>query len=49
MIWIITDTVAWAVYLIVYLPVVVITAMWCLGRKVAGKKRAGDGPAHTPR
>jgi hypothetical protein len=35
MIWILTDTLARAVYVVAYLPVVVITAVWCLGRNVA--------------
>ncbi len=38
MIWIVTDTVAWVVYVIIYLPVVLITALCCLGRRPGRKQ-----------
>jgi hypothetical protein len=31
MIWIITDVIAEAIYRIVYIPVIAVTAAWCLG------------------
>jgi hypothetical protein len=34
MIWIVTDTLARAVYVLAYLPVMAITAVWCLWRTI---------------
>ena len=34
MIWIVTDTLARAIYMIAYVPVLVITALWCLWRSL---------------
>jgi hypothetical protein len=44
MIWIITDLIAEAIYRVVYIPAIALTAVWCLACSlVAGVKRGLAG------
>lgn len=42
MIWIITDGVAEAIYRIVYVPVIAVTAVWCLWRSLTVNKKTNS-------